>query len=85
MENAGKNLANSPSFETTSTTVTTPSTPNDGSRRIRMPEPKIGQGSMEGDLFVMVKKYLEIVGLVVFVWILGRTSSIDSLERTFDH
>ena len=37
-----------------------------------MPEPKIGQGSTEGDLFFMVKKYLEIVGLVVFVWILGK-------------
>lgn len=40
-------------------------------RRVQMPEARIGLGSMEGDLVFMVKKYLEIVGLVFFVWLLG--------------
>jgi hypothetical protein len=40
-------------------------------RRIQMPETKIGLGSTEGDLIVVVKNYLEIVGLVFFVWLLG--------------
>ncbi|CAF0965132.1 unnamed protein product [Adineta ricciae] len=41
------------------------------SRKIHMPETRIGLGSTEGDLISMVKKYLEIVGLVFFVWLLG--------------
>ena len=41
-------------------------------RRIQMPETKIGLGSMEGDLIYMLRKYLEIVGLVFFVWLLGK-------------
>jgi hypothetical protein len=36
-----------------------------------MPGTRIGLGSREGDLISMVKKYLEIVGLVFFVWLLG--------------
>jgi hypothetical protein len=48
-------------------------------RRIQIPLAKIGLGSMEGDLLFMLKKYLEIVGLVVFVWILGAIAS-HSLE-----
>ena len=42
-------------------------------RKIQIPETKIGLGASEGDLINLVKKYLEIVGLVVFVWILGKT------------
>jgi hypothetical protein len=41
-------------------------------RQIRIPETKIGLGSNEGDLIFMAKKYLEIVGLVFFVWLLGK-------------
>ncbi|CAF1165227.1 unnamed protein product [Adineta ricciae] len=41
------------------------------SRKIHMPQTRIGLGSTEGDLIFMVKKYLEIVGLVFFVWLLG--------------
>ncbi|UJR26520.1 hypothetical protein I4U23_007843 [Adineta vaga] len=41
------------------------------SRKIQMPETRIGLGSTEGDLISMMKKYLEIVGLVFFVWLLG--------------
>ncbi len=41
-------------------------------RKVQMPETKIGLGSTEGDLLFMVKKYLEIVGLVFFVWLLGK-------------
>lgn len=41
------------------------------SRYFSIPQTKIGIGSMEADLINLVKKYLEIVGLVVFVWILG--------------
>ena len=42
------------------------------SRKIHMPETRTGLGSTEGDLISMVKKYLEIVGLVFFVWLLGK-------------
>jgi len=41
-------------------------------RKIQIPQPKIGLGSTEAHLISMVKNYLEIVGLVVFVWILGK-------------
>ena len=41
-------------------------------RKVHMPETKIGLGSTEADLIFMVKKYLEIVGLVFFVWLLGK-------------
>ncbi len=40
-------------------------------RKVHMPGTKIGLASTEGDLINMVKKYLEIVGLVFFVWLLG--------------
>lgn len=40
-------------------------------RRVQMPETKTGLASTETDLIFMVKKYLEIVGLVFFVWLLG--------------
>jgi hypothetical protein len=45
-------------------------------RKIQMPVTKIGLGSKEGDMIFMVKKYLEIVGLVVFVWVLGKNKFI---------
>ena len=47
-----------------------------GFRRIQMPEMKIGLGSNEGDLVALGKKYLEIVGLVLFVWILGKKRNL---------
>ena len=40
-------------------------------RRVQLPLAKIGLGSMEGDLLFMLRKYLEIVGLVMIVWLLG--------------
>ncbi|CAF2252498.1 unnamed protein product [Rotaria magnacalcarata] len=40
-------------------------------RKLQLPETRIGLGSTEGDLIVLTKKYLEIVGLVFFVWLLG--------------
>jgi len=45
-------------------------------REIKMPVTKTGLGSKEGNMLFMVKKYLEIVGLVVFVWILGKNKFI---------
>lgn len=41
-------------------------------RDVQLPETKIGLGSNEGELIVLVKRYLEIVGLVFFVWLLGK-------------
>ena len=41
-------------------------------RSLQVPQMKTGLGSMEADLIVLMKKYLEIVGLVVFVWLLGK-------------
>jgi hypothetical protein len=75
MSSPVKNLAsslNSDSFDTTSN-ATLSSNINDSHdfRKVQMPQPKIGLGSTEGDLIYMATKYLEIVGLVVFVWILG--------------
>ncbi|CAF1149216.1 unnamed protein product [Adineta steineri] len=40
-------------------------------RKVQIPQTKVGLGSMEGDLITMMKKYLEVVGLVFFVWLLG--------------
>ena len=40
-------------------------------RKIQIPQTKIGLGSTEGDLIYMIKKYLELVGLVLTVWIFG--------------
>lgn len=76
MENLVSNLRE----KLTGTSVENPSTTNDTNafRRIQMPEMKIGLGSTEGDLVALLKKYLEIVGLVLFVWILGKhTFSFD--------
>ena len=75
MSSPVKNLAsslNSDSFDTTSS-ATLPSNLTDSHdfRKVKMPQAKIGLGSTEGDLICMATKYLEIVGLVVFVWILG--------------
>ncbi len=50
---------------------TSPNEPNNF-RKIQMPQAKIGLGSTEADLISMIKTYLEIVGLVVFVWIFGK-------------
>ena len=47
-------------------------------RQIQLPLAKIGLGSMEGDLIFMLRKYLEIVGLVMIVWLLG-----EFLHRVF--
>ncbi|CAF3620644.1 unnamed protein product [Rotaria sordida] len=40
-------------------------------RQIHLPQTKIGLGSTDDELIGMVKKYLEIVGLVFFVWLFG--------------
>ncbi|CAF4583689.1 unnamed protein product [Rotaria socialis] len=40
-------------------------------RKLRLPKTRIGLGSTEADLIVLTKNYLEIVGLVFFVWVLG--------------
>lgn len=75
METIGAQIRNRLNNEPSDTNPTTaPSShPNDARdfRKIQMPETKIGLGSTEGDLIYMVKKYLEIVGLVFFVWLLG--------------
>lgn len=42
------------------------------SLKVQLPQTRIGLGSTESDLIVFVKKYLEIVGLVFFVWLLGK-------------
>jgi hypothetical protein len=57
----------------TNTTASPLSSSNDARdfRKTAMPGTRIGLGSREGDLISMVKKYLEIVGLVFFVWLLG--------------
>ena len=68
-----RNAMNNDTILNSNTESIKPSTVNDGRdfRQIRMPETKIGLGSNEADLIVMIKKYLEIVGLVFFVWLLG--------------
>jgi hypothetical protein len=68
-----RNNLNNESLETTIQSSSSSSHSKDPHdfRRIQMPETKIGLGSTEGDMIVMLKKYLEIVGLVFFVWLLG--------------
>lgn len=62
---------NSP--EKDSSSASTPTNNDSGHfRKIKIPEAKVGLGSTEGDLLVMLRKYLEIVGLVVIVWIIGK-------------
>jgi hypothetical protein len=65
-----RNNFNNESLETSIQSSSHSKDPHDF-RRIQMPETKIGLGSTEGDMIVMLKKYLEIVGLVFFVWLLG--------------
>jgi hypothetical protein len=64
-------LNNDPLVTNTTASPLPSSTDPHDFRKIPMPETKIGLGSTEGDLISMVKKYLEIVGLVFFVWLLG--------------
>jgi len=67
-----QNLVSSIQEKLTGTSFkTSPNEPNNF-RKIQMPQAKIGLGSTEADLISMVKTYLEIVGLVVFVWIFGK-------------
>jgi hypothetical protein len=68
MENLGLNIQN----KLTGNSFDTNSNELNNLRKIQMPQTKIGLGSTEGDLINLVKSYLEIVGLVVFVWILGK-------------
>jgi hypothetical protein len=72
MESLVNSVRNNGPFETNiqSTTRSNSKDPHDF-RKIQMPETKVGLGSTEGDLIVMLNKYLEIVGLVFFVWLLG--------------
>ncbi len=69
-----ENLVSNIRKKLTGNSFDTTASPNESNnfRKIQMPEAKIGLGSTEGDLINMVRKYLEIVGLVVFVWILGK-------------
>lgn len=48
------------------------STESSNSYKLRMPQTKIGLGSSEGEMISLVNRYLEIVGLVVIVWIIGK-------------
>lgn len=73
MENIVSNLKQKltgVSFESNSN-VSTPSNSAEF-RKLQLPDAKIGLGSTEADLLSMAKKYLEIVGLVVLVWLLGK-------------
>ncbi len=78
MEKFASNIRNKligTSFGTNSnTTLSSNSNESNGFRRIQMPLVKIGLGSTEADLIYMVKKYLEIVGLVLIVWIIGNNT-----------
>ena len=49
-------------------------------RRIKMPGSKTNLASMEGDLIYIVKKYLEIVGLIVIVWMLGKKKVLFEIQ-----
>ena len=40
-------------------------------RQVELPKTKMGLASSEGELIVLLKKYLEVVGMVFFVWLLG--------------
>jgi hypothetical protein len=66
------------SFDTSSDVT---STASHEFRKIQLPQAKIGLGSTEGDLLSLAKGYLEVVGLVVFVWILGKNSSLIILNK----
>ena len=61
---------NSSDVNVDSSPVTIPNVARDF-RNVQLPETRMGLGSTEGDLIIMVKNYLEIVGLVFFVWLLG--------------
>lgn len=53
-------------------TVSSPPNTRRESRKTQMPETRVGLASTDGELIVFARKYLEIVGLVFFVWLLGK-------------
>jgi hypothetical protein len=71
MENLVSNLQKKLTGNSFDTSSDVTSSVSHDFRKIKLPEGKIGLGSTEGDLLSMTKSYLEVVGLVVFVWILG--------------
>jgi len=52
--------------------VSSPPNTRRESRKTQMPETRVGLASTDGELIVFARKYLEIVGLVFFVWLLGK-------------
>ncbi|CAF3589922.1 unnamed protein product [Rotaria sp. Silwood1] len=66
-----KKQLNNDSLKTSLVSPSLNSNVEHGFRQIQLPETKMGIGSTEGDLIVIVKKCLEIFGLVFFVWLLG--------------
>ncbi len=71
VSNIRNSLSDNPlDTNTTASPLSSSNEPRDF-RKTTMPGTRIGLGSREGDLISMVKKYLEIVGLVFFVWLLG--------------
>jgi hypothetical protein len=64
--------ANQPATNENVSLGATPSQPERDVREVQLPQTRIGLGSNEGELVVLVKKYVEIVGLVFFVWLLGK-------------
>ncbi|CAF1631558.1 unnamed protein product [Rotaria magnacalcarata] len=65
-----KLVGDTPNTNSESTPSTT-ANESDSFRKLQIPQAKIGLGSTEADLISLLKRYLEIVGLVVIVWILG--------------
>jgi hypothetical protein len=64
--------ANQPATNENVSLGATPPQPERDVREVQLPQTRIGLGSNEGELVVLVKKYVEIVGLVFFVWLLGK-------------
>jgi formylmethanofuran dehydrogenase subunit D len=67
----GRTIFNGASFDFDNDTTNLSKSQQARDVQSRMPQTKTGLGSSEGDLVVLTKKYLEIVGLVFFVWLLG--------------
>lgn len=78
MENLVSNIRNKLTGTSFNTNTNTNGT--NTFRKVQMPEGKIGLGSSEADLVALVKKYFEIVGLVVFVWILGKNENTSDIK-----
>ncbi|CAF1168043.1 unnamed protein product [Rotaria sordida] len=71
LSNSAEKLSNSAEQLSNSAEQLSNSNDSNSFRKIQIPQAKIGLGSTEGDLISMIKRYLEIVGLVLIVWIFG--------------